>query len=447
MNIRKYFSVTVCFIAGLIFIIGMNYTLGTDFFNIYAHPSENNITEKAALFFTLTVSAIEVFFHRKKIFTQRISPFRIFISVFSSTLVILSLYQWKIATGMGITLLLLCIFHGIATRQFYKPNLLKISMFLFFGIGFLGILWANDAHIALEQINFYPLLIFIPIASCFYKVSDQEKNAFGTITFMFLKNILTLCLFLYTLLIIQYHKSFFSFITLNKHYLDEISHYDIISWSKMPHPSRISWLFLIVGVIGYVLHSERKTFISKSAVIQYGVSLAAFSLMVQARVTLLGILILGGAFIYKWVMFSSISLSKKIAFNIGIALMVIFSIYVISHQPYFFDKYRSNMYISALHDFWKHPFFGGGTGHQLEVIQRLNYPFNKLHNDILTTAVNWGLLGLLSFSIWMGSIFFYGIKKSYFLGIFLIITFGLFALTDGILNEVICLPFFLFFIL
>jgi len=155
--------------------------------------------------------------------------------------------------GLAIALLSLCLLYGFYKKTFYKPHPIMIILFLLSCIKLLSLLWSDNFSNSFHHIDYYCLFIMLPIASCFYKVEKKELYPFIYIPFIVFINLMTLNIISYVLLVKQYQKPLFSFLSLSKGYLGDISYIETMKWSVTLHQSMIGWGFLLVFVMGYWL--------------------------------------------------------------------------------------------------------------------------------------------------------------------------------------------------
>ncbi|MEB3005224.1 O-antigen ligase family protein [Capnocytophaga sp. G2] len=289
----------------------------------------------------------------------------------------------------------------------------------------------------------------LPIVSCFYKVQKKELYPFIYISFIVFINLMTLNIASYIFLVKQYQKPLFSFLSLSKGYLGDISYIETMKWSVTLHQSMIGWGFLLVFVMGYWLWRENKQkWITTWHIIFYFTLLIMVSLIIQARVVILGIGII--MLVFLWVeLMKRIKLKKKIIYTSFAALIILFLLpfLIIKKNNYFNDEIRNRMNIAAWNSFKESPVFGKGAGSEENVIIKAGYDFHTLHNDYLSTLVEQGLVGFFFIFLFHIFVVYFGIKNKFLLGIYVLITFFLFNTTEGIMGFPICIPLFLFCLL
>ncbi|WP_253908258.1 O-antigen ligase [Capnocytophaga sp. oral taxon 338] len=289
----------------------------------------------------------------------------------------------------------------------------------------------------------------LPIVSCFYKVQKKELYPFIYISFIVFINLMTLNIASYIFLVKQYQKPLFSFLSLSKGYLGDISYIETMKWSVTLHQSMIGWGFLLVFVMGYWLWRENKQkWITTWHIIFYFTLLIMVSLIIQARVVILGIGII--MLVFLWVeLMKRIKLKKKIIYTSFAALIILFLLpfLIIKKNNYFNDEIRNRMNIAAWNSFKESPVFGKGAGSEENVIIKAGYDFHTLHNDYLSTLVEQGLVGFVFILLFHLFVIYFGLKHKFLLGVYVLITFFLFNTTEGIMGSPICIPLFLFCLL
>ena len=420
---------------------------------LYSTPLTVNIYQliDVNLFFRIAMGLIgglallDVFIKRKELLTG-ITPFRIFTAIFASAIIAVYFYNHKTPLGLSIVLLLLCLIYGIYKRTFYKPHPIMIALFAFCVLKLLSCLWATDPKQGFAHIDYYSLFIFVPIASCFFRIEKKELKPFIYTAFSFFLGIMTLLVVTYVFLVKQYDKPLLAFLSFNKSYMGDISYYELINWTKTNHPSKMAWICMAVFAMGlWLWKTEKGKIINTLQIVLYGILLIAISFMLQARIAILGSFILIGLSLW-------IALMKYIANTKYIVLCTLLAAVmglwltkvVITNSSYFNDPIRNTMNAAAINSFNQYPIFGGGAGHESLIIKEAGYDYHGLHNDFLTTLVDNGLIGVALFLFFHILVVYYAIKQRYMLSIYLLTAFVIFNTTEGVIGISICIPFFLY---
>ncbi|WP_314336156.1 O-antigen ligase domain-containing protein [Capnocytophaga leadbetteri] len=420
---------------------------------LYSTPLTINIYQLTDinLFFRIAMGLIggltllDVFIKRKELLTG-ITPFRIFTAIFASAIIAVYFYNHKTPLGLSIVLLLLCLIYGIYKRTFYKPHPIMIALFAFCVLKLLSCLWATDPKQGFAHIDYYSLFIFVPIASCFFRIEKKELKPFIYTAFSFFLGIMTLLVVTYVFLVKQYDKPLLAFLSFNKSYMGDISYYELINWTKTNHPSKIAWICMAVFAMGlWLWKTEKGKIINTLQIVLYGILLIAISFMLQARIAILGSFILIGLSLW-------IALMKYIANTKYIVLCTLLAAVmglwltkvVITNSSYFNDPIRNTINAAAINSFNQYPIFGGGAGHESLIIKEAGYDFHGLHNDFLTTLVDNGLIGITLFLFFHILVVYYAIKQRYMLSIYLLTAFVIFNTTEGVIGISICIPFFFY---
>lgn len=420
---------------------------------LYSTPLTINIYQltDVNLFFRMAMGLIgglallDVFIKRKELLTG-ITPFRIFTAIFASGIIAVYFYNHKTPLGLSIVLLLLCLIYGIYKRTFYKPHPIMIALFAFCVLKLLSCLWATDPKQGFAHIDYYSLFIFVPIASCFFRIEKKELKPFIYTAFSFFLGIMTLLVVTYVFLVKQYDKPLLAFLSFNKSYMGDISYYELINWTKTNHPSKIAWICMTVFAMGlWLWKTEKGKIINTLQIVLYGILLIAISFMLQARIAILGSFILIGLSLWialmKYIANTKyIVLCTLLAAVIGLWLTKI----VITNSSYFNDPIRNTINAAAINSFNQYPIFGGGAGHESLIIKEAGYDFHGLHNDFLTTLVDNGLIGITLFLFFHILVVYYAIKQRYMLSIYLLTAFVIFNTTEGVIGISICIPFFFY---
>lgn len=412
--------------------------------NIY-QLTDVNLFFRIAMGLIGGLALIDVFIKRKELLTG-ITPFRIFTAIFASAIIAVYFYNHKTPLGLSIVLLFLCLIYGIYKRTFYKPHPIMIALFAFCVLKLLSCLWATDPKQAFAHIDYYSLFIFVPIASCFFRIEKKELKPFIYTAFSFFLGIMTLLVVAYVFLVKQYDKPLLAFLSFNKSYMGDISYYELINWTKTNHPSKIAWICMAVFAMGlWLWRTEKGKIINTLQIVLYGILLIAISFMLQARIAILGSFILIGLSLW-------IALMKYIANTKYIVLCTLLAAVmglwltkvVITNSSYFNDPIRNTMNAAAINSFNQYPIFGGGAGHESLIIKEAGYDYHGLHNDFLTTLVDNGLIGITLFLFFHILVVYYAIKQRYMLSIYLLTAFVIFNTTEGVIGISICIPFFFY---
>ncbi|WP_212900861.1 O-antigen ligase family protein [Capnocytophaga canimorsus] len=436
----------ISIIAFLILVFGIP-LFYKDFWN------DNNVKD---LFFQISAgyflvsSSIWVFLNRTLLFNKL--WIRNLMIIVASCILLLWTYKHKITFRFDIILVFLGILHFIIYRNIVKPNGIIVSFLIFILWKMIGILWTPELAYAwkISGFDITILIILTCISSFGLQISSKETNAFITISFKFFLGLLAVNLAIYYLYINFLNKPFFSFFTLNKQYL---SYYEVIRWSVFKHPSLITWLLLLVGGLGFLVHKENKKLISLPEVILYAILLLFFIFILQARVTILGYFLSLSFFFWLYISKDWNFRNKAIAV-IGIVFLGISSVaFLVKKTSYFSDPSRAYMYQKGFEKIKENPIFGNGTTTQALLLRDIGHP--HLHNDFLATLVDLGIIGLFILLVWLFYIFYIGIYTQNIKMIYTICVFLLIMNTDtilfsdfGVIGGTILIPFliYLFFI-
>lgn len=403
------------------------------------------------LVISLLVASVDVYLKRKQLF-KNIDYYRLFITFLATFTACIYIYNRKTPLGLSILLLGLCLIYGLVKKTYYSPHPIMVVLFLFSSLKIMSCLWSSDVRQGWAHIDYYTAFIFLPIISCFYRVEAKEQKAFIYPIFSFFTNLLTLTFIAYILTVKQLNQSFWSFLTLNKEYLGYnietgiYNYYQSIGWSKTFHPSKIAWILLTVLAASYWLWQEgKKKIITTSQLSFYALLLLIVSLVLQARVAILGFFILVSLFIWVGLM-RYVKSRKSIFFYTLLATFVAISgvILSITQTTFFSDPSRLKMSTLVFKSFFEYPFLGGGAFHEALLLHQANIDLVSLHNEFLTALSDQGILGLLLFLAFHILVVYYGLKNKYFLGIYVLLAFTIFNATEGVMGLPICIPFFLF---
>jgi hypothetical protein len=412
--------------------------------NIYQLPDVNHFFH-IAMGVIAGLSLLDVFLKRKELLTG-IPPFRIFIALLTSAIIAVYFYNHKTPLWLSIILLPLCLIYGTYKRTFYKPHPIMVALFAFSAFKLLSCLWATNPAQGFAHIDYYCLFIFVPIVSCFFRIEKKELKPFIYTAFSFFLSIMTLLVVAYISLVKQYQKPLLAFLSFDKGYLGEISYYELINWTKTSHPSKMAWICMAVFAMGlWLWKSKKNKIISTLQIVLYSVLLITISFILQARVAILGTLIL--IFLWNWIaLMRYINNIKHIALYTLLAIVVGLWItkIVITKSSYFNDTARNAMNAAAISSFKQYPIFGGGAAHETFIISEIGYNLHSLHNDFLSTLIDNGIVGVILLLLFHILVIYYALKQRFMLSLYVLIAFTIFNATEGVIGISICIPFFLY---
>lgn len=399
----------------------------------------------------VVLTVIEVWRVRERLFGG-VRPFHIFITLVSTAIVLFYPYKFKVTFGLSIGLLLLCWGYGLYRRTFYKPHPIMIALFVFCFLKLISTLWATDPLRAFDHIDYYAFFICLPIVSCFYRVDRADLKSFIYISFFVFLHLLVLTLVIYFFLVNYLHKPYEAFLSFDKNYLgffdkgNSFYYIRTIYWSYAPHPSKVAWIFMTVWAMGAWLWREEKgKIIGIYQLGLYTVLLLIVSLILQARIAILGIFILLSLFIWVTLMKQVKSHRVIVLFTIiAFAIGSLVTKEVITHTSFFKDEGRAKINEATLLHCQERPFIGGGAGYETQLIHNININLNSLHNEFMTALSDQGFLGLTVLLFFHILVIHYGLKNRYFLGIYVLLAFIIFNATEGVMGLPICIPFFLY---
>ncbi|ATA73624.1 hypothetical protein CGC49_10265 [Capnocytophaga sp. H4358] len=357
----------------------------------------------AGYFFLMTT--FWSYFNKSLLFSK--SLIRNLMLIVAASISILWTYKMKITYRFDIILVFLGILHSVLYRKFIKPNAIIIGFSFFTLWRIIGLLWSPDIAYALQITGWEmtTLMILTCIFGLNFRATPKETNAFIAISFKLLLGLLAVNIAIYHLYINTLEKSFFSFFTLNKGYLP---YYEVLRWSVFKHPSFITWLLLLIGGLGFLVHKENKKLISIYEVVLYAILLLFLMLIVQARVTILSYVL--SLLFFFWLHISkNWSFKNKAIIIISAVALGISSItFLVQNTIYFSDPIRANMYEKGFEKIKENPILGNGTSTQSVLLKDIGHP--HLHNDFLASCVDLGIIGLLLLIGWIISIFYIGTR-------------------------------------
>lgn len=383
--------------------------------------------------------------HHKILFKKN-NYLRSLIIFIGAASVFLWTYKHKITFRLDLLLLLLCGIYGIIERKWIRPDKVTITFFLLIILRFLGILWSENKLLAWEGINADMLyfLLLAPIIGLWFRVKEDEMMSFIALCFKLFLLLLTLnfCGYIFTTRAIEI--PFFSFLTLNKGYMNFYGY--ILEWTFFKHPSFISWIILLIWGLGILVWKKNNKLISLPEIILYGILLISFSFIMQARVVIVGIpltiLLLGWFNITKnWPIY------KRFLAETGMLIIIAVGIYLlVTHTTYFSDPIRENILKKAFESIGNSPIIGNGSIFEKIISNQIGA--EHIHNDFLATFIDLGIVGLLLLFLWI--LFTYQratiVKDN--ITILCMANFLLLMNTDIILNSAvgiyILLPFLIF---
>ncbi len=392
------------------------------------------------------IPVIWIFQYHKYLFKKGEYLRSLIICVGAAT-VFLWAYKHKVIFRMEILLLSLCALYSLIYRKWIKPDGVLISFFLLMMLKYIGILWSVDQVFALEEVygdRMYFLLL-APIACLGFRVREDESMSFIALCFKMFLLLLTVNVCLYIFAYKSLGLSFFSFLTLNKGYMDYVQH--ILAWTYFIHPSFIAWVMLVVWGLAAWVWTKSKELIPLSELILYGLLLYCVAFMLQARIVIvgfpIGVLALGWFYISrKW------SIHKHFLIESLIFLLVSLAVYLlVSHTTYFSDPIREKMLSKAFGSIGAHLIIGNGTIYEKLVAQEAIGQIH-IHNDFLATFLDLGIIGLLLLLCWVFFVYRKSLLNKDYSISFCLIMFLLLMNTDVLLNYIagiyITVPFMIF---
>lgn len=392
------------------------------------------------------IPVIWMFEHHKFLFKKG-EYLRSLIICVGAAVVFLWAYKHKVTFRIEILLISLCALYSLIYRKWIKPDGVLISFFLLVILKYIGILWSVDQVFALEEVygdRMYFLLL-APIVCLGFRVREDESMSFITLCFKMFLLLLTVNVCLYIFAYKSFGLPFFSFLTLNKGYMDYIRY--ILAWTFFIHPSFIAWVMLVVWGLAVWVWTKNKEVIPLLELIVYGILLYCVAFMLQARIVIVGFPI--GVFLLGWFYISrKWSVRKHFLIEIGIFLLVSLAVYLlVTHTTYFSDPIREKMLAKAFDSIGKHPIVGNGTIYEKLVAQEAIGQIH-IHNDFLATFLDLGVVGLFLLFCWVFFAYWKSlINKDYSIG-FCLVMFLLLMNTDVLLNYIagiyITVPFMIF---
>lgn len=392
------------------------------------------------------ISALWMFQHYTLLF-EKGEYLRSLIICVGATTVFVWTYKHKITFRMDLFLLFLCGLYGIIYHKWIRPNKVMITFFLLILLRYIGMLWSVDKSFAWED-SFSDkvyFLLFAPIVCLGFRIKEREYISFVTLAFKLFLLLLTLNISTY----IFVHKAiglpFFSFLTLNKGYMDYTGH--ILAWTFFKHPSFISWVMFSIWGLSILVWRKDKKHIPLFEIILYGLLLFCFAFIVQARIIIIGFPL--GILLLYWLHFSkNWSSCKRILIETGILLIGVLGIYLlVSHTSYFSDPIREKMLSSTVTAITEHPIFGNGTIYE-KIIAENTVGQWHIHNDFLATLIDLGVLGLILLLLWIGFCYQKAILDKDHSIVYCLMMFLLLMNTDVMLNFypgiLITIPFLIF---
>jgi len=143
-----------------------------------------------------------------------------------ATAVFLWTYKHKITFRMDLLLLFICALYSLIYHKWIRPDKVMVIFFLLIALRYIGILWSVDKSFAWED-SFSDKVYFLllaPVVCLGFRIREREYTSFVILTFKLFLLLLSLN--------ISVHKAtglpFFSFLTLNKSYMDYTEH--ILAW-------------------------------------------------------------------------------------------------------------------------------------------------------------------------------------------------------------------------
>ena len=392
------------------------------------------------------ISALWMFQHHTLLFKKG-EYLRSLIICVGATAVFLWTYKHKITFRMDLLLLFICALYSLIYHKWIRPDKVMVIFFLLIALRYIGILWSVDKSFAWED-SFSDKVYFLllaPVVCLGFRIREREYTSFVILTFKLFLLLLTLNISTYIFVHKVIGLPFFSFLTLNKGYMDYTGH--ILAWSFFKHASFITWVMFTIWGLSILVWSKDKNRIPLFEIILYGLLLFCFAFIVQARIVIVGFPL--GILLLSWLRFSNNwSTSKRILAEMGVLTVGIFGIYLlVSHTTYFSDPIREKMLSSTTIAIVEHPIFGSGTIYE-KIIAKNTVGQWHIHNDFLATLIDLGIVGLALLLLWIGFCYQKAIFSKDHSIIYCLMMFILLMNTDVMLNNepgvFITIPFLIF---
>jgi len=313
-NISKYWFSSLPLLIIIIAFILANYQP-----LLWGREGTNFPFFKIGFYLCGIISTLWMFQHHTLLFKKG-EYLRSLIICVGATVVFLWTYKHKITFRMDLLLLFLCALYSLIYHKWIRPDKVMIIFFLLITLRYIGILWSVDKSFAWED-SFSDKVYFLllaPIVCLGFRIKEREYTSFVILTFKLFLLLLTLNISIY----IFVHKAivfpFFSFLTLNKGYMDYTG--QILAWSFFHHPSFIAWVMFAIWGLSILVWRKDKNRIPLFEIVLYGLFLFCFIACNQIDDGYTGKTKKPTELVYfntEMGKFSSIDVKNEVAFMIG----------------------------------------------------------------------------------------------------------------------------------
>lgn len=371
----NYWSLLPVLFGTILILLLLNNSLQFDFFSFKLH---HKAVHNIATYLLILSSGLFLFFSEhwrnqtphKKLLVFSIIAF--FTSIF---------FKPAQAFQFSIFLSLSAIYYYLKEKKLYRPNLVYISILIYFLIDIISLFWSLNKEAGLKFAGNISPLAYVPLLFCFFKLdkADFELIVHTVFRFSMLFIVLSVAGWILQGRNLQFplHDS----LTFHKYTMGVYACFDaIFSWSNYEHPTYISIIILFSLSMGwfYVFKKNIENKISFTEMSFFIFSSLLLAVISASRFMLIGWLVVNAlGFLYV------VRQNKKVLYT-SVFILIILSatfgyISIERIRGFVNDPVRDCLHQAAYQSIKENTWHGTGLGGMLNYINVDNVIFAPLH--------------------------------------------------------------------
>ncbi|VBB48125.1 conserved membrane hypothetical protein [uncultured Paludibacter sp.] len=311
-------------------------------------------------------------------------------------------------------------------KKIYRPNLLFISLFIYFGIDTISLLWTYNPEQGFHYWGNITPIAFIPILFCFFKLDKKDFELIVLLIFRFsiIFSFISICSWIVECRFLNFPLE--NSLSIKKYTVDIYNSYDVVyAWSKKVHPTYNALNFLFSLSVGwyYIFKKNIDNNVSFSELLFLILTSLLLSIITASRFLFVGwivVNILGFLFVIRRK--KTLLATCASCIIIFVALFMLFNSGEITN--FVQDPVRKCHYNAAFQGIKENTWLGTGLGGMTKYINRDNpvyaplhlskaelFPHEHPHNEIIGDWMQTGIPGLVAILLILSVLFYYGIKQ------------------------------------
>jgi O-antigen ligase len=332
-------------------------------------------------------------------------------------------------------------------KKWERPPTLFFFVISLYFIRLLGVLWTDDLKAAGRPLETEISLLAIPLVLSLSRPS-HETIQFALRVFV----LMTLAVMTYSFVQLSI------FIARSEYTLMEYIDVHFVTAQYYAQLNMLTWNFAHYSFLSVmIIYAQHILMYSKRRTMWYWVYFGAFSGLALLFFIFTGSLAGQALFVIAWITYAGVKLRRFFSMKLMGALFVVGVIGAIwllatpagKHYMETKDIQRYHYTMVALDAIKEKPLFGHGTGATGKIIQDSTRAAglgfhgsiyegkdaNHPHNQYLTEAIQFGILGMLPLLIFLGISFRYACKRQNWILLCIIVTVGFFMLVESPVNS------------